>query len=369
MQFVPSQIQKILVALLCPIGDTLFATPALHILREKFPDTKITVLTYSSNKSILEGNPNVDHLLTIKPLTTISGNTALMCMIPVLRKERFDLLANFSPVSHLLAYTCRIRYQLSFNMPRLWWLTGTYFDQTYQHMHAIDHYLKVVLPLGKISEIRYPEIYLTSVDTENAGSFLKEAGIHSDEQFISIHPGGEGFHGRKQWPSCRFAEVADILARMYNFRIILIGGPADREIAGKIASMMQGKKPIIAAGHTSLKESAAIIKLSRLFIGNDSSPLHLAAAVGTPSIGIFGPSNLEHFRPRGPRSDQDFMIQKPLPGCPCFHFVGCDPLWKIHVTNPRKYVEAVEIGDVLEAAQTLLVRGNGPQPGGLGYFR
>ena len=349
--------KSIVVTLLTPIGDALLATPALHLLRKRFPYAKITVITYPECVGILEGNRDVHRVLTVKPKKKPGADWAQTARVfRSLRAEDFDLALHFSTLGQILSTVLPVRRHVGFPMQPFWWLKRSQ-DQKALKRHAIDRYLEVLAPLGialpTSPRERIPRLALLPGDRVKPAAILQQAGITPGDVVVSIHPGGEGFDGRKQWPPERFASVASALIAQYQAKIVLLGGKQDVPLAEKIASLLPGA-PVITAGKLNLKETAALIQASTLFIGNDSAPLHLAAAVGTPAIGIFGPSNIEQFRPVGRPGSRLVIAHSNLPCSPCFNFVGSHPLWHVNHCQTRACLKAISAEDILAAATHLL---------------
>ena len=119
------------------------------------------------------------------------------------------------------------------------------------------------------------------------------------------------------------------------------------------AALIRGPVTMLA-GETSLKVTGALIEASSLFIGNDSSPLHIAAAVGAPAIGIYGPSDWQEFHPVTPPGYRGRLLHSDLPCSPCFRFIGNDPLWKVNPCYSFACLKAIGANRVLEAAVELL---------------
>jgi heptosyltransferase-3 len=349
--------RKILVTLFAPIGDTLLATPALHLLRKRFRHAQITAITYPSSAGILEGNRDLDKIVTLNPKRAGVGWLQTARAFAALDTECFDLVLHFSTLGQVLSrLLLGVQEQVSFPMPRWWWLKRTK-DVQFLKSHAVDRYLGVLAPLGlglprDVWE-RTPRLALCQGDRAKARAILQEAGISSEEVVVTIHPGGEGFDGRKQWALDRFAAVARYLMEHYRAKIVLIGGPDDASLVQAIAAQLPAE-PVITAGKLTLKQTAALIEASTLFIGNDSAPLHMAAAVGTAAIGIFGPSNIEQFRPVGRPGFRFLIAHQDLPCSPCFHFVGSDPLWHVNRCQSRACLQAISAEEVITAACKLL---------------
>jgi ADP-heptose:LPS heptosyltransferase len=352
----PGEPRKVLATLLLPLGDTLLTTPALHALRARFPHAQITALTYRSNAGLLEGNPDLDQLVQINPAGAGLEWARAARVLYQLRREQFDLIVNLSPLGYVLTMTSGAPAHVGFPMPRQWWLRSTR-DEKFVSGHAIDRYLYAVNRVGALlpaeESARAPRLYLTGKDRKVARSILRNAGVRPGDIVITIHPGGEGFSGRKQWGLDRFVSVARHLIEQYQAKIVLVGGPTDIPLVKLIADQLPSA-PVLAAGQTSLKQTAALIEASTLFIGNDSCPLHMAAAVGTPAIGIFGPSNIQHFHPVGQPGYRFVAAHRPLPCSPCFHFVGNQPPWQINLCRSRRCLQAIPAEDVIASANQLL---------------
>jgi len=345
--------------MLLPIGDTLLATPALAALRRRFPSANITVIASRSNAGILKDNPAFDRLLVVDERGSGRRVARFARLLSEVRHAQPDLVINLSPVSSLvlsMAGLCqRAQQALHVEMPTLWWLIGGHSRQ-YRARHAVDHYLNAILPIldhTPTEEERQPRLYLTARDRSAARRHLRAWGLSPADLIVTMHVGGEGFTGRKRWAPQRFAQVANHLIEQFNAHVLLVGGSDDIPICQEVAAKVPHNLSV-AAGETSLKETGALIELSALFVGNDSCPLHIAAAVGTPAVGIFGPSNVEQFRPIGKRTHRQRIVQSRLACSPCFHFIGNDAPWIPNTCYTRACLKSITANEVIEAAIALL---------------
>lgn len=352
----PGEPRKILVTLLCPLGDTLLATPALYALRRRFPSAWIVGLTNRGNAGIVDGNPDLDALVTVNPPGAGLEWGRVARVLYHLRREQFDVIVNFSTLGQVLTSISGGHTHIDFPLPRFWWLRPTR-DEKFVSGHAIDRYLDVAhqagAPLPTEPLERTPRLYLSGKDRAVARTILRKAGITPHHVVVTMHPGGEGFQRRKQWSTDRFAEVARGLMEQYQAKIVIVGGPTDKPLAEAIAAQLP-IAPLDTTGMTTLKQTAALIEASTLFIGNDSCPLHMAGAVGTAAIGIFGPSNIQQFHPVGQPGFRFVAAHRDLPCSPCFHFVGNRPPWQINLCTSRQCLKSIPAADVLASAQLLL---------------
>lgn len=355
-EYTPLDPSHILVGMLLPIGDTLLATPALAALRRRFPWAKISVLVSHSNAGILRDNPNVDSLLFVTERGTEPALIRFTRGLSAVRKHDYDLVINFSPVGSIVLWMAGMyRRPLRVEMPPLWWLLGGRSEQ-YRARHAVDHYLRAVAPIldhQPTDEERQPRLYLTARDRSAARRLLREWGLSPANLLITLHVGGDGFNGRKRWAPRRFAEVANLLIARFGAHVLIVGGNTDVALSEEVASYIPHGATVVA-GRTSLKETGALIEMSALFIGNDSCPLHIAAAVGTPAVGIFGPSNVEQFQPIGKRAYRQRAIHSNLPCAPCFNFIGNDAPWIPNSCYTFACLNAVSADEVGRAAIELL---------------
>ncbi len=347
--------EHILVGLLCPIGDTLFATPALAALRRRYPHARITALVSRRNAGILDGNPAVDARILSDEGRDDGGLLGLARDASTVKRSQYDLMVNFSPAASFISYLARVPDRVHLTMPRHWWLIGGH-SPAWRSQHAVDHYLDLIRPLldGDVSEEeRRPRIYLTARHRTAARTLLREAGLTPATPLVTMHVGADGFRGRKRWSTARFARVGAALVQRFGMHVLLVGGPDDRELAEEVRAAL-GSGATNLAGRTSLLETAALIERSTLFVGNDSCPLHLAAAVGTPTVGIFGPSSVEQFRPLGGPRQRQRVVQSSLPCSPCFHFLGTDAPWVPNLCHSYACLKAISPEDVIAAATSLL---------------
>lgn len=356
--------QHILVSLLSPIGDTLLATPALAALRRRFPDASLTVIVSASNAGILEGNPDVTDRILVPPQG--KGPTLLRfarAMRAINRtREKYDLVVSLSAASSFVTFVSGLagkQYKLS--SPPLWWLIGGH-SAAYRARHTIDQYLLAIAPLvtpPRSDDDRVPRLFLTLQDRSAARRLLRAHGLAPTKLLIAMHVGGDGFNGRKRWAPKRFAEVANALIERFDAHVLLIGGKVDLPLAERTAALIPHGATVLA-GSTPLKVTAALIEEATLFIGNDSAPMHMAAAVGTPAVGIFGPSDWNEFHPVGKTGYKHRVVHSNLACSPCFRFLGNDAPWIPNACYSRACLKAITPQQVMDAATELLSQQDQP---------
>ncbi|HMA36659.1 MAG TPA: glycosyltransferase family 9 protein [Chloroflexia bacterium] len=316
-------IDNILLCALLPIGDTLFTTPAIRAVRARYPRARIIALTYPTNSGILESNPDVDQIWLVPTRQRLQGGAALARLVTALRGAHFDLTLEFSNYNYGLRYWLGSARTYTMQLPRLWWVRPGAGRHWRRH-HAVEHYTNVARRAGiPVADWRL-RIYSTLREVAAGDQLLRDHGVRSAEPVIGIHPGGEGLWGRKKWAPRGFAAVADHLHAQFGVKIVVLGGKEDARLAAEVAALSTA--PVLnLAGQTTLGATAALAARCVLFIGNDSSPLHIAVAAGTRVVGIYGLTDPRSYRPwvPGGRAGQDYaVVLSPAPCAACFPLVG-----------------------------------------------
>ncbi|MDQ3706958.1 MAG: glycosyltransferase family 9 protein [Chloroflexota bacterium] len=350
--------KRILLMMLLPIGDTLFTTPSLNALRRRYPRAEITAVVYPTNKGILSNNPDIDRFLLWPTRHRWPGLAGVLKLFWGLRRARFDLAVEFSNYNWWVSWLSGIPRRTEMNLPRFWWGLPWAGIEWRKH-HAVEHYTGPVSRLGVTVDDLALRIFPSEQEKAKALSWLERYRVGPDELLVGIHPGGEGLWGRKQWSVARFAEVADGLSARTGARIVIMGGKDDAPAAAEIASRTTASI-INAAGQTTLGETAALVRHCALFIGNDSSPLHIAAASGTPVVGIYGPTDPRSYRPWIPGGKQgvDYAVVRSNLPCACkFPLVGGTTIAGFFTCLSCPALESITPEQVLDAAIRLLERG------------
>ncbi|MDI3297716.1 MAG: glycosyltransferase family 9 protein [Bacillota bacterium] len=308
----PAQVRTLFAPVLCPLGDTLFATPALRALRQRFPSAELTVLAWSSNAELLEGNPAVDRLWVAEsPLD-------LAHWLVTCQEARFDLAVGLSNAGSWLAAFSGARWRTGFGAQSL----GLFYNlpaPDRRDVHAVDYALAVARAAGaEAAGEPSPEVYPSPADRRWARRFERRFRLPG-RPLVALHPGGR-FFPQKRWPADHFARLAAALEARRGARLVVVGGPDDAAAGEAIlAALERPEDGRNLAGRVGLRRTAALLARVDLFVGNDSAPLHLAAAVGTPTLALFGPTDPRNFAPRGERHR---LLRVEMECAPCIHWMG-----------------------------------------------
>jgi ADP-heptose:LPS heptosyltransferase len=226
-------------------------------------------------------------------------------------------------------------------------------DADPQSMHIIDLQLEALRYLGLSGFDRSPVMGIPEIVVAGMVHQVQNLGLEKRGPRIVLHPGARGL--LRQWPTARFAEIADHCIRDYNASIFLIGGPDEEKLLNKVKTGMRNE-PSYVSSSLSLLETGALLRLCHLFIGNDSAPGHIAAAVGCPTLTLFGPTFPHMWRPMSRIGDTVF---KHVPCC------GCRQESCIRPDNTC--MDLIETGEVREKVAALLQRIREDQSGSDGH--
>ncbi|HEY0068983.1 MAG TPA: glycosyltransferase family 9 protein [Chloroflexia bacterium] len=350
--------KRILLQMLLPIGDTLFTTPSISALRKRYPDAEITAVVYPTNRGILNNNPDIDRFLFWPTRRHWPGLPRVLTLFWDLRRTHFDLAVEFSNYNWWVSWLSGIPRRTEMNLPHFWWALP-WAGREWRTHHAVEHYTGPVRRLGIPVDDLALRIFPTEQDETKAQAWLDGHKVEPGELLVGIHPGGEGLWGRKKWSVARFAEVADGLSDSVGARILIMGGKDDAPAAAEIASLTSAAI-INATGQTTLGETAALARRCALFIGSDSSPLHIAAASGTPVVGIYGPTDPRSYHPWIPGGVEGIdyaVVRSDLP-CACkFPLVGGTTIAGFFTCLSCPSLESITSSQVLDAAMRLLEAG------------
>jgi heptosyltransferase-2 len=335
----------------------MFATPALRILRRKFPEAHLTaaLLDGGPGRALLETNPNLDEIV-VAPRGTVYSPLGLWRWTRKIRSGRYDLGIELSfPVLWLLRLA-GIPKRVRFGRRPFWWLVP-YRDQRDRDLHAAEHFLRAIDKLdgGGVRDDAGYDLVLTKEDEEEARGVVRDL---SSSPLIAVHPGAR-CNKNKRWDLMKFRELCLRLARDFKAGILILGGEDDAE-AGEILVGELNAASVKArnlAGKLALRVTAAVAKRSRLYIGNDSGPIHIVSAVGTPIISLLASSNPANFRPLGGIYR---VVQPDAPCIGCFRFPGYMGLtWGLRLRwfNQCRAMEQLGVERVYGACAELLNRG------------
>lgn len=314
--------EKILLIKLRAIGDVVMSTIVLDNLAAAFPDAAIDFLTEPAAAGIVLGHPALRDVLVLDRrawkkqgwVEQLKSNASFLRSI---RSKKYDLVFDFfgNPRSALITawsaapvrvgYNYRIR-RLAYNRIVL---------SRANEIHEADWHLDALTALHIPTVSHRLQIATTAQDRKFAQDFLRTCGW-PEKKMVAIN-----FYGgwpAKRWPLARFAELADAIAQHYDVGFVVTWGPGEEAGARQLRDMAH--VPLHLAPPTSLKQAAALLADVSLMVTTDSGPMHIAAAMNTPCVAIFGPTNPELQGPYGP---QHVIVRKEELDCLCCNQLDC----------------------------------------------
>ena len=298
------------------IGDAVMTTPAVRAVRKNFPYAMITILAKSWVAPVFESSPHVDRVLIYDDRRKHKGTAGKIRLARELRRYHFDaviLLQNAFEAA-LIAFMAGIPVRIGYNTDgRGFLLThGVKCTKAIKKLHQTGYYPNILKGAGLKTDGQALELFAGPESDRHADDMLHLWGISPEDKLVGINPGA-AFGPAKQWLPENYARLADRICETYNARILIFGGPGDRELGRAIAKMMQ-HSAMDLSGRTTLGEAIALIARCDLFVTNDSGLMHAAAALATPLIAIFGSTN--HVT-TGPWSASSRIIRSSIECSPC----------------------------------------------------
>jgi heptosyltransferase-2 len=318
------------------LGDVVLSLPALSAIRERFPGARITVAGGLAATQVVEMSGTADRTLAIDRVSLRDGSKwrgvlSLMQLVAEVRRARYDLVIDLHSLSesNLLGYLsgapARVFAQRGGRSLDLLATMRTPWEDRAKHL--ADRYLDVLVPLGIAGASRVPHLPTRPEDDQAVQQMLEGRGVSGDLPLVGLFPGGS--RPFKRWPLERFAEFASLLERNEGARTVVFLGPEETEMALRMRSAFSPAALVL--DELTLSQVASVAARLNLFVSNDSGPMHLAAAVGTPVLLLLG---------------------APIPGPYWFGPVG-----EQHRIMVRKSLAQISVAEVYAAARSMLRAG------------
>lgn len=271
------------------LGDIVLTTPLLRELKRARPGARLTVVTTPLGAETLAGLPWVDEIVPFDKKGADRGVLGTLRLAARLFRSRFEvaIAAQRSFRTGLLVRASRARTRVGFARARgsFAYTRKVPWDPA---AHAVRRYLALSGPAGGDPERAEPrpELAVSAKARAEVEKLLAQSGVARGEEIVALAPGS--IWGTKRWTPEGFAALARA-ARERGLRPVLVGSPAERALCETVASLA-GEGAVVLAGRTSVPEMTALLSMSRVLVSNDSGPGHVASAVGTPVVSVFGPT-------------------------------------------------------------------------------
>lgn len=313
---------NILIIKLSSIGDVVHSLPTLSALRGLYPEAHIAWLVEEEAYDILQGHPYIDRVILSKKNTWLKNLhhpsqisatlREVYDFVKEIRDHKYDLVIDLQGLlkSGILVFFSRGIRRVGYDGTRE--LSYLFLNERIKannpDEHAVIRYLNVASYLG--ANCTHPDFQIPISEREK--EYIDGVINHSERPIIAISPMARW--KTKQWPHDRFAKLADKISQELDAKVVFTGGKGDRDDVQQIIALMK-TEAINLAGKTTLKDLAYLFKRANLVVSTDSGPMHIAAAVGSEVIALFGPTSPSR---TGPFEEGHIIIRKDLPCSPCF---------------------------------------------------
>lgn len=280
----PAKVRRVLLISATALGDTMFSTPAIRALKERYPAWELEVLGHQVFGTLLAHNPHVARLFAYP-----GRNRQLLSLIKDLKSRHYDLaiiLHGNDPEATLLAYLTGAPYIMgSAGSPLAFAYAARVTPPADPMTHAIERRLDYVRLLGADTADKKMDLFLTPEELAAAAAILSRHFGAVPPLLLALHSTGSDPY--KWWPAANFSELGNFLAETYRAPLLIISGAGDREAAEAIAARIKGPS-LVTGGRHSLRLVAALLSKCRLLVANDSGPLHMGLALGVPTLALIG---------------------------------------------------------------------------------
>ena len=352
-----SNYNKILIIQLWGLGETILTLPAIKALREKYKKSHISVLVTSRNKEVFYNNKNINEIKVLN----LNPFSIKLFILKNLRKFNLVIdMEEYLNISSIVAFfTGKERIGYSHGMrSKLYTKTIDYNDK----QHVVYTFLDLLKPLGIKKTIeRLQKLNYSNLDKDNVNKLLKKYDIGNKDYIVGFGVGAAESAKSRMWPKERFADLANRLIKKYNAKIILFGNNEEKRYIDELQNLIVlKKKSFNVAGLVNVREMFYLISLCKLFIGNDSGPMHVAAAQGTKTIGLFGCNLPIRFRPFGKNNVSIYKKSRLARSVPLSSQKTCINVHKGQVGECKYGIEnacvkKIQVSDVMTVVKKKLV--------------
>jgi len=342
---------RILLTRLKFIGDVVLTIPAVHAVREAFPAARIVYLAERETSTLLQHDPAIDEVVGFDFTRPALDETARV--VSLLRRHRFDLAVDFfsNPRSALLTYLSGARVRVGLDRGARRRLYTIQVRDDGRPKPALAFHQQLLSAVGIPPTEQRPSLVVSEHERVEARRMIAALLGHGEGEtvrVVALHAGGTW--PAKLWMAERFAELADLASERLGVRVLLTGGAGDRAVIEQVVSHARSSPQPTEV--LALRELAALLAECTAVVSNDAGPMHIAAAVGTPTVGLFGPGQEEIWFPYehalGHRA-----LRRDVPCHPC-HLNVCNRTGSGYM----ECMQRLEVAEVLEALRAAVAHGS-----------
>ena len=339
------KVQNILVIKMSAIGDVILAVPSLKAIRAKFPNANIKVLVGVQSREVLDRCPYINDVIVCDLKGKDKGIPGLWRLAKELQKNYFDIVIDLqnNRKSHMLAFLSLAGLRYGYDNGKLSFLLNKKIKDDAPYLDPLEHQFRTLRLAGIKLIDKILQLWPSESDEAHIQKFLEDNWVKPEQGLVGINVRASLRWFSKNWPAAHIAELSDRLAKEFNMRVVLTGAKEDIEFANHIAKVTKSK-PIVAAGKTSVMELASLLKRFKVYVTPDSAPLHIAAAVGTPFVALFGPTEPDR---HVVRSDKCVVLCKD-------DELRCSPCYKPTCAKTNTCMKRITVDEVMAAMKQYL---------------
>ena len=343
---------NILIVKLSAIGDVIHTLPSLAALRKLYPEAHITWVIEEASADLITGHPHLDRVIVSRrkrwlrelgdPQKAGQALKEIKEFLKLLRDRPYDLVIDFHGLfkSAMIVLISGGRRKLGYDSMQE--LSGLFLNEKIPEdmgKHAVDRYLDLLRYLKAPETLPEFFIPISEENKKRAEELLEKSGLDRGERFVAVSP--IALWETKLWEDEKFARLCDRITGELGVKVVFTG--SEKEGMNKLIQSLMTKPSINLGGMTTLRDLACIYRLSSLLITTDSGPMHIATAVGTPVIALFGPTSPLR---TGPYGEGNVVIRKEMDCSPCF----------LKKCESRRCMKDISVDDVFEAVKAMLDR-------------
>ena len=307
--------KNIIIFKISSFGDIILSIPSIRAIRDRFPSANIKVLVDVRFREVLENCPYIDEVMTCD-LKGRDRGIGFLRLSGRVRAEDFDMSVDFqnNRKSHLLAFLGAIPERYGFDNGKMSFLLNRKISMPSKPVPPVKHQKRVLGLLGITVSDEHLELWPDKQNEEWVNTFLSSNWLKKDQKLVAVSLSASKRWKTKNWPLASFAELAERLEREKSARIVLVGAQEDRDYALEFTRKTDAK-PIDAVGKTSILQLVSLIKRCDALVTGDSAPMHVASAVATPFVALFGPTDPQRHLPP---SEKFRVLHKKMKCSPCY---------------------------------------------------
>jgi heptosyltransferase-2 len=311
-----NDIQSVLIAGTSWLGDAVITIPTVCGIRSLFPQAHLSVLAKDTIADIFRAVPAVDEIISFHKGKGINKPAGLLQTVRTVKEKAFDLAIIFSRSfgSAIICFLARIPRRVGFNAG----IRNMFLTEILQRnndilsVHQVHYYKKLLAPFGRARFPELPRLVVPDADKKWAREFLLSKKKGSQAFTVGLNPGST-YGEAKQWLPERFEKLSEKLLSEIDCKIIIFGDSATVPLAEKINAGVNGRA-VDVSGRTGILQLTALLECCDVLVTNDTGPMHVAGAVGTPVVAVFGSTDPRATAPLGPNAG---IVRKSVPCSPC----------------------------------------------------